>query len=30
MLLVIHRDDIPSDIEHPDRFDYYIQQILAM
>lgn len=28
--LIIHRDDIPSDIEHPDRFDYYIQQILAM
>ena len=28
--IIIRRDDIPSDIEHPDRFDYYIQQILAM
>lgn len=28
--LIIRREDIPSDVEPYDRFDYYIQQILAM
>ena len=28
--LVIYREDIPSDVAPYDRFDYYIQQILAM
>lgn len=28
--LVIRREDIPNDVEPYDRFDYYIQQILAM
>ena len=28
--LIIYREDIPSDVEPYDRFDYYIQKILAM